>query len=103
MSATTSVQLAPLLQNVPAQVVRSRLPAPNLPHHSILLGLSRFWSLCPQQPSLTVCWAEASLPPDTDPEPSIPGSPAQPTPVTAHHPTISAQTVRASRVRTMLS
>lgn len=110
MSVATSVQPVLLLQDVPAQVVLSWLPAPNVPCHFILLGLCRLWSPCLKQPSLTVCWAEASLPPDTDPESSFPAHVAFRRPLVisvlpglTHHPTISAQTVRASRVRTMMS
>lgn len=54
MSVATSVQPVLLLQDVPAQAVPSQLPALNLPCHFILLGLSRFWSPCLKQPSLTV-------------------------------------------------
>lgn len=42
----------------------------------------------PFQTLVTHCWAEASLPPDTDPESSFPGSRAQPTLVIVHHPTL---------------
>lgn len=65
-----------LLPEVHAQRALSWQPAPNPHCCSMLLGLSRLWFPCHKFPSLTICGAETSIPPDTDPCIFLPCSPS---------------------------